>query len=615
MFKSVFLRRILGLIVITALLFAILTSGLYYFISRQIYADMKAEELAPKAESISEFLVMYDNGELPFQYFAQVISAGPSAWDAWVFILDKNGQMLIQTEVPSQIDPGSSFIQAISSKTAQVLNGEKVEFTANLPNSRYGMLVVGVPAKSNGNIAGAVFLAKPMVEINAGINSLARAMIISTLICMMIMILPAIFAANLITKPLKKTRDTALAMANGNFSVRADTRAKGEIGDLAASFNLLGERLEKTIADLVLEKNRLIRVLNGLAEGIIAVDSHCNVTHANPALWNLIYDHKLGQAYCDLPGVNERSLMIRPNDPQFIRQQLISDESVWEDFKNVIHTSTPIIRNLVHHESIIRVMITPIEDEFKKTVGAVGLFQDITEAEILEQTRRDYVANVSHELRTPLTAMRGLIEPLADGLVKSEEDKKRYYGIIMRETMRLSRLIEDMLELSRLQSGKITIDTKPFRIQEIAEDVVDKFQRTAMDKGVSLVLSDHFDTIPTVIGNSDRVEQVLIILIDNALKFTGDKGTVTLDAALDKNRNASKVYISVTDTGVGIEPEKVSSVFERFFKADQARYGTAGTGLGLSIAKEILNTMGENISVTSTPGKGSTFTFTLTIKK
>ncbi len=615
MFKSVFLRRIIGLVVITVLLFSMLTSILYFIISRSIYSDMKAQELLPKAESISSFVMMYRNGSLPFQTFAQLISAGPQAWDAWVFVLDSAGEMIIQTDIPKTVDPNQSFIAGISARTGTVLKGNRIKFTGNLENSKFGMMIVGIPVTDNGVIVGAVFLAKPLVEINAGVNSLNGALFISTCICLLFMILPVIYAVNLIIKPLKQTRDVALAMANGNFSVRANTKAKGEIGELAASFNLLGERLERTISDLVLEKNRLMRVLNGLAEGIIAVDIHCNVTHANPALWKLISNHKLGYSFTDAPPDTERALMIRPKDPQFIRHQLISDETVWDDFRTVIHTNVPVHRDLIYNQSIIRVIITPIEDESGKNIGAVGLFQDITEAETLERTRRDYIANVSHELRTPLTAMRGLIEPLSDGLVKTELDKKRYYDIILRETLRLSRLIEDMLELSRLQSGKTVIESKPFFVQDTIEDVMDKYQKSAGEKGIELSMSEGIRSLPAVNCNVDRVEQVLIILIDNALKFTPKGGNINISSSIDKKSSPKRIYITVKDTGTGIDSEKLPKVFERFFKGDAARYGTAGTGLGLSIAKEILNFIGEDISVTSTPGKGSAFTFSLTSVK
>jgi signal transduction histidine kinase len=598
------------------MLFVLLTSSVYFFISRNLYADMKAGELRPKAESIGQFYLMYRRQLIPPYAFLEIVSAGPSAWDAWVFVIDKSETMLVQSKIPEDIDPDESFVRGISQRSTELLLGNEIRYVGYLPNSRTGMMIIGVPVYDADEVIGGVFLAKPMVEINDGINILNGALLLSALICVVVMIIPTIYAVNRVLRPLKETRAVAMAMASGDFSVRAGLIPKGEIGDLASSINLLADRLEKTVSDLVFEKNRLIRILNGLAEGIIAVDVRCNVTHANPALWKLIHSNTGSRATCDLPQHNQRAIMLRPDNPQFIRKQLISDDSVWEDFRNVIHTSVPVMRDLYQNETIIRIMITPIEDENGVTVGAVGLFQDVTESEWLEQTRKDYVANISHELRTPLTAMRGLIEPLADGLVSQKTTQQKYYEIILRETMRLSRLIDDMLELSRLQSGKITIELQTIDLYEIVQDVLDKFRKTAEDKDVLLSASERFQTLMPLIGHPDRIEQVLIILIDNAIKFTPAGKKVVIDVSpADSKKTPDKVLVSVIDNGDGIDPKVVKNVFERFFKANKARVGTEGTGLGLSIAKEILHAMGEEISVKSKLGEGSTFTFTLKVKK
>lgn len=613
--KNSFLLKILALVTAAVLLFVLLTSILYFFISRNIYSDMKAEELHPKALTISEFVNMYNKGEISFAYFSLLIRAGPSAWDAWVFVVDGDGRMIVQTNIPESVDPDGSFLRGISSQTDTVLEGNEVRFSGKLKNDNFGMMIVGVPVKDGQNVTGAVFLAKPLYEITAGVNILNRALFISALICLIVMILPTAYAVKKILKPLKDTRDVAIAMANGDFTVRAKLIPKGEIGDLALSFNLLADKLEKTISDLVFEKNRLMRIINGLAEGIIAVDARCEVTHANPALWKLIHEKKMGRTFNYPQKKDMRSVAMRPNNPQFIRNQLISDESVWDDFKNVIHTSVPVTREITHNENIIRVMITPIEDENRNTIGAVGLFHDITEAKLLEQTRKDYIANISHELKTPLTAMRGLIEPLSEDMVKDKETRTKYYGIILRETMRLSRLIDDMLELSRLQSKKIKIETKPFSIDTVVKNVIQKFSPKADEKNISLEASEKFKTAPLLMGNPDRVEQILTILVDNAFKFTPYGKEISIDLNFDKNTPSRKAFISVKDTGVGIEPEKLKNVFERFFKSDSSRSETEGTGLGLSIAKEILNVMNEDITVESEPGKGSVFTFSLPVKK
>ena len=613
--KSSLLSKILLIFVSFVLVFVLLTSSLYILISRSIYTGMKEQELSPKAETISDIVLSYRRGEIPFSYFQSIISAGPSAWDAWVFVLDHNGKMLVQTIIPEESDPKQSFVAAIESKTTEVFEGKKVNFTGSLPNDRFRMIIVGVPVTDGESVVGAVFLAKPIYEINAGINSLNRALLLSTVTCLALMVFPVIYAFNRVIKPLKETRDAALALAEGRYSVRAKVDSSDEIGDLASTFNFLAGRLEKTVSDLTTERNRLIRILNGLTEGIIAVDINCNVTHVNPALWKLIHARKLGQSYPDDPQIAERAIVMRPNNPQFIRNQVISDESVWDDFRNVILTSVPAIRDIERNGSIIRATITPTEDETGSTTGAVAMLTDITEAILLEQTRKDYIANISHELRTPLTAMRGLVEPLADGMVRTDEDRMRYYSIILRETMRLSRLIEDMMELSRLQSGNITIDKRPFCLKDVIDDIMEKYLPVAADKGITLDSASNLELLPKVSGNPDRTEQILVILIDNALKFTGEGGHISIDAKPDRRNSPSRILVSVADNGAGIDPSVINNVFDRFFKGDKARYGTAGTGLGLSIAKEILNAMGEDISVKSRPGKGSVFTFTLSVAK
>ena len=245
-------------------------------------------------------------------------------------------------------------------------------------------------------------------------------------------------------------------------------------------------------------------------------------------------------------------------------------------------------------------------DEIGTTAGAVGLFSDITQMERLERTRRDYVANVSHEMRTPLTAMRALIEPLKEGMVKTEDARMRYYDIILREIMRLSRLINDLMELSRLQSGTLAIRTERMKLAELVDDVCERYRSIAEDHNITFHEETDFSKVPAVVSNPDRVEQLLVILLDNAIKYTPGGGTVSLDAAWDDAR----VTLIVKDTGIGISKEDLPYVFDRFYKVDKAHSGM-GSGLVLSIAKELLKWMGEDIWVKSEVGKGTQFGFTL----
>ena len=219
--------------------------------------------------------------------------------------------------------------------------------------------------------------------------------------------------------------------------------------------------------------------------------------------------------------------------------------------------------------------------------------------------RREYVANVSHELRTPLTAVRGLLEPLADGMVKDEEDRQRYYRIMLHEVLRLSRLITDMMTLSRLQSGTEYMEVVRVDLNTLIRDIASGYSGTAHQKGIELVV-DSPEPVPDAMTDPDRIEQVLIILIDNAMRYTPEGGTITIGM-----RNAKEsIVLTVTDTGCGISEADLPHIFERFYKVDKSR-GEGGTGLGLSIAQFIMEKLGESIRVKSELGKGTSFILTV----
>ena len=388
-------------------------------------------------------------------------------------------------------------------------------------------------------------------------------------------------------EPIARLRDAAVAMADGHLDTRADEKVDGELGQLGKALNHLSDQLSRNMYTLIVERNRLRNMLNGLSEGIVAIDADGRLTHTNPALGRLIPRAKSGQHF---------------PDP---RMKTIPDDTIWADFDRVIATGETVTRNLESKDMILRMTVTPIRDELKAIAGAVGLFSDITQMERLEKTRRDYVSNVSHELRTPLTAMRALVEPLKDGMVTSEEDRQRYYDIILREILRLSRLINDQLELSRLQSGTLSIQKSRMSLDDLVYDVCDRYAAIAEEHGLKLNVNTDFTQCPTVYANADRLEQMLIILLDNAIKYT-EKGSVNVSARWDDE----KVVISVNDTGIGIDEQDLPYVFDRFYKVDKAHSGK-GSGLGRSIARELLKRMGEDIRVTSEKGKGTQFSFTV----
>ncbi|WP_303005500.1 sensor histidine kinase [Romboutsia ilealis] len=237
---------------------------------------------------------------------------------------------------------------------------------------------------------------------------------------------------------------------------------------------------------------------------------------------------------------------------------------------------------------------------------ADNLQKNEEESKMLDQMRKDYVANVSHELKTPVTSIRAIAEMLNDDELKDSIDKNKYYSMILRESIRLEVLIKDMLELSRLQSGNIAFEKSYVSVNDIINEVIEKFEIMADDLDIDFITPKNLDNIPSIYTNYNRIVQILIILLDNAFKFTASGGVVCLEVSSE----TEYLEISIIDSGIGIDKEDIPFIFDRFYKADKYR-NSNGTGIGLSIAYEIIKHLNENIYVESEIGRGSKFTFTI----
>ena len=570
MFKDTILRRIVVIILLSVLLSAVLTTAAFYYSGGRVFSGIKAKELRPRAEYLANITAEYLQGLITKETYERSIGRGFKVWDASMYAYDACGDLFAY---PANEDSTVNK-DAISGLLQNVLKGESV-YSPNTKN--HAGVLIGEPVVSRfGNVIGALFLVKPLNELNAAMGSLIYALIISMIASSLIMILPAYLGSRSIVRPIRQMNVTANAMAGGNFTAKAEEEGTDELVQLGRSLNHLSAALSATISDLTLEKNRLHAVINGIGEGIIAIDAEGKIIKTNSAALRL-----LGGSYADditaLPAYRQAA----------------------EDIDCVLGGET-VSKELKVRDRILRVAITPLTDGGRGE-GAVMLIRDITEASRLEQTRTEYVANVSHELRTPIASIRGLADALNDGLVKKDEDKARYYGYILRESMRLSRLIDDLLELSRLQSGTIAFKKQFISINELIEDVADRYVSAAREKGLNVEID--IGEPYKVYTNPDRAEQVLVALTDNAIKY-GYSGTLRFSA----EKKGDSLYISVSNPG-SIADEDIDHVFERFYKADKAHAGQ-GTGLGLSIVNEVLELLGERIWVKSENGT-VTFTFTL----
>lgn len=610
---SSFLRRALMLVYGTVLLFTVLIIGIYNIISPRLFAQNKIDDLIPKGQIIAGYIESTLRGEITTAYLVPLIGRSTSQWEATVWVVDAQGDTLIRTQqtdgrrvgklpnnlaqsmlpevlaggvathIGSQEDLDSSGSRALSSASSDVLDalGQTDEPEATEEVISGSLVAVAVPITFFGEVVGAVFMAQSMTEVMSGMQALSNAITFSLLLVALLLMPMAGFFASMMSRPLAKMRSVALTMAGGDLTVRADDQRPDEFGELGGALNYLSSELGATISSLQMEQSRLRSLINGVSEGIIAVGANGSTTLINPAVYSLL---SLDPSVTDVRAA-------APN--------------VFAMFDEALSTGQSARQTIWRGATALRLSVSPLMDSQNQVTGCVGIVSDVTSAERLEQTRRDYVANVSHELRTPLTAMRALLEPLRDGLIKTEEQRQQTYNIVLRETMRLSRLVNDMLELSRLQSGKASLARSVFSPTPLLSLIRETYSAYAEDYQQTFIY-DVPDFLPDVTGNPDRTQQVLVALLDNAFKYSSEGGTVTLSAVIEPQ----VIRVTVRDTGIGIGPEDLPHVFDRFYKADKAHH-SRGTGLGLAIAYEIMQQLGEELSVDSELGHGSAFTFTL----
>ncbi len=599
MFRSIFLRKMIFLVLVALCASALLSATLFNYAAGEVSRDNSEELMIEKASSMASFLSSYVESHSALSDTEKIqgikdLSAGYTSHDvlgAFYLMYDSKGRLLSSSK--PQTEEELHLLNAINVFCEQnMLNNtdnKNLIGTLTYGEDKTKAKVIQVPVQDNDTLTAYVIIGDTITGNSSNITGFSQVLILSTLLVSLAMLIPVYFASKRLIRPLNRVTDVANALGQGDFSVRANDQTKGEIGDLAASVNELAEKLSKSITSVTTERNRLKEIFDIISEGIVSVNKDLQPDYSNNAIATLFEK------------VPRKNLFTE-------KLQLIPFEEVWADFENCLKTGETYERTIEAKDCAYSSTIVPIKDNEKQIIGATGFFRDISEQERLEQTRRDYVANVSHELRTPLTAMRGLVEPLADGMVKKEEDRQRYYGIILHETMRLSRLIDDMLELSRLQARTLAFKTFPFDLNKLLSEFETKFKPVMEDAELNFSVEYKTGPLPTVMGNPDRVEQIIVILLDNAKKYTPAGGSITIST--EYSDETDQVLVSVIDTGQGIHEYDIDHIFDRFYKADRAR-GKKGTGLGLAIAKELLSYMGETITVQSEYGEGTTFTFTL----
>ena len=581
--RSVFYWRILIVSIIALLLANVILLAAYTYVGKNTYVSIEMANLEPEAEVTRQIYEEYKNGYMNEDAFQRLIEKQTVSSESAILISDALGKILIVRNVGSTVEV-QDFGEYYRAEVQNVLRGQTVENKNLLLLNGETAVSVGIPVRdTDGNVTGVILVIKQIKRIQSAFNQLNNVLTGTILAILPVVMLLVAFSTNRLSRPLHDMSNAAIEMSKGRFNVRANERASGEIGILARALNTLCDNLSQTIYQLQSEKRQLNQLLSSFTDGVAAIDNIGCLTHYNPALMKMF-----GAVEVKVP------------------MDLVPDASIWEMFRSVYESREPAsLHYTLPNDRTLWITIVPVTDEEGECTGVVGLFKDVTDLERLEKTRRDYVANVSHELRTPLTAVRGLLEPLSDGMIQDEETRQRYYRIMLREVIRLSRLITDMLELSRLQSGTEHMELHAVDLEELLQDTRQNYLNEASQRGIQLVLDAK--GVPFAMTDEDRVEQLLVILLDNAMHYTPEGGSITIRAV---ETTGDRILVTVADTGCGISSEDLPQVFERFYKTDKSRR-EGGTGLGLSIAKQIIDRLGENIFVESEVGQGTSFHFTL----
>lgn len=390
-----------------------------------------------------------------------------------------------------------------------------------------------------------------------------------------------------ITVPIVRIMHKAHKISGGDFDQVLEVKSDDEIGKLTSTFNYMAQSLKDTLVAISNEKNKIETILNYMTDGVIAFNLNEEVIHANPAAKKMLGKEVLSEtftAYAQRYGLD------------FGMDDILNLE-VFTTREVTLHVA----------DKVVRVNFAVFTDEGKKPGGIIAVLQDITEQHKLENMRKEFVANVSHELRTPLTSIKSYTETLLDGVLDDRETTERFLNVIDSEADRMTRLVKDLLQLTRLDNQQMQWNMKDISFEEVVRGSVEKMKLEAMNKEQTIECFAIGES-PRVRADRDRMEQVVLNIISNAIKYTPGGGKITVYVG----KTQSEAYAKIADTGIGIPEQDLPRLFERFYRVDKARSREmGGTGLGLAIAKEIVEAHSGTITIASELGKGTEVTVKL----
>lgn len=445
---------------------------------------------------------------------------------------------------------------------------------------------VAVPIIFNGETVGVARASRTTSEIDSQNVSLVIGIIFSSAIVLILSVGLAYFLTQSASRSMEAAADGARRFANGDLDYRMDTSSYPGAEELAEAFNQMASTITDQIRNLTTESNQLSVILDTMADGVIVVNSNGQVELMNlSAEWMLESPNREADRIQLAEVVRDHEIL-----------QLVSEARATRQTRQAE-------LELVHRRRFLNVIATPLSEGSDE--GVLLTLQDVTRLWQVETTRREFVSNVSHELRSPLAAIRAMTETLQDGALNDTDTAQDFLTRILNDTQRMTTMVNELLELSRLESGQAPIHLAPVSLESVVAEIESRFDVSPGHERLKLETNVP-DGIPLVMGEADKLNQVLANLVENAVKVTGDGGLISISA----NATDRWVEVKVSDNGIGIAREHLPHVFERFYKVDRSRRD-GGTGLGLAIVKHLVQAHGGDIKVESVEGEGSAFSFTL----
>jgi len=458
------------------------------------------------------------------------------------------------------------------------------------------LMYAALPMPMAGGGTGVARLAEPLEEVDEALGRIRRLLLAALAVALTVAVVMSSAAAQILSRALRRMTEVARRMSAGDLAIRTRASGHDEIAELGRALDHLAGSLSTTLTELRSERDLLGRILESMREGVLVLDGDRRILLVNQALRSTL----LLEPGRGLEGKAPLEL-VRNAELQAILDRTFATSAA---ASGEIETGTLKPRRLLVHAS-------PLPAAEQEPPGLLAVFVDVTEIRRLETLRKDFVANVSHELRTPVTAVRSAIETLRHTLPRDPVASARFVDMIDRNAQRLGSLVEDLLDLSRIESREYRPDLQPLALRPVAEQVIALLRVKADERGLRVGLDAAAD-VPQARADRRAVEQVLTNLVDNAVKYCPPGASITIRLRATEEDGWPLVRVEVADTGPGIEPRHLPRLFERFYRVDSGRSrDMGGTGLGLSIVKHLVEAMKGSVGVDSTPGKGSTFWFVL----